>query len=218
VAQVHPVKNTHGHHRGFRLEPGKNIDQFVQGVCRVNPNIPGFLINGDVFPNPLVQARNPDLWGQNRPIDVAIGFIHGDLNTNNILVKFSENREALEGFYLIDFALFKEQQPLFYDQRYLEMSYLIHSMSNISFAKCVDLIMLLAKADMLESHKVPIEMAGATAVITSARSAFDVWVQENHPSQHGRSEESWAREFEIWMIMIDWKPIPLGSGCKRRSP
>ena len=62
-------------------------------------------------------------------MDVATGFIHGDLNTNNILVKFSENKEDLEGYYLIDFALFKEDMPLLYDQRYLEMSYLMHAMS-----------------------------------------------------------------------------------------
>ncbi len=54
-------------------------------------------------------------------------FIHGDLNTNNILVKFSENKETLEGYYLIDFALFKEDMPLLYDQRYLEMSYLMQA-------------------------------------------------------------------------------------------
>ena len=71
------------------------------------------------------------------PIDIATGFIHGDLNANNILVKFSENKESLEGYYLIDFALFKDQMPLFYDQRYLEMSYLMHAISHISFAKCI---------------------------------------------------------------------------------
>ena len=67
-------------------------------------------------------------------MDVASGFIHGDLNTNNILVKFADDKEFLEGYYLIDFALFKEDMPLLYDQRYLEMSYLMHAMSRISFA------------------------------------------------------------------------------------
>ena len=66
--------------------------------------------------------------GKARAIDVATGFIHGDLNTNNILVKFADDKESLAGYYLIDFALFKEDMPLLYDQRYLEMSYLMQAM------------------------------------------------------------------------------------------
>ena len=104
-----------------------------------------------MFPNPLLYARKPEPWGKARSIDVATGFIHGDLNTNNILVKFSENKEGIEGYYLIDFALFKESMPLLYDHRYLEMSYLIHAMSQISFAKCVDFLTLMAVADIPDS-------------------------------------------------------------------
>ena len=47
--------------------------------------------------------------------------------------------------------------PLFYDQRYLEMSYLIHAMSHISFAKCINFLTLLAVADIPDPRKVPIE-------------------------------------------------------------
>src|SRR5688572_12861121 len=166
----------------FRLNPGGNIENFLMNVYRVNPDVPGLLINGNVFPNPLLYARNPEQWGRARPIDVATGFIHGDLNTNNILVKFSEDQAVLEGYYLIDFALFKEQMPLLYDQRYLEMSYLLLAMSQTSFEKCVELITRLAEVDILDAHKAPIEMAGASAVISSAREAFDAWLTKNHPS------------------------------------
>ncbi len=41
---------------GFRLEPGGNIESFLQSVCQVNPDIPGFLISGNIFPNPLIYA------------------------------------------------------------------------------------------------------------------------------------------------------------------
>jgi hypothetical protein len=71
----------------------------------VNPDVAGLLINGHVFPNPLLHARKPESWGKARAIDVATGFIHGDLNTNNILVKFADDKESLAGYYLIDFAL-----------------------------------------------------------------------------------------------------------------
>jgi predicted ATPase len=169
---------------GFRLDAGRNIEQFLENKCRVNPEIAGFLINGNVFPNPLRYSRDPEVWGITRAIDIATGFIHGDLNTNNILVKYSKIDKNLEGFYLIDFALFKEGMPLFYDQRYLEMSYLLLSMSQVSFAKFVKFLTLMASIDGSEPDKSPIEMMGVSEVIASSRNAFEDWVEGNHPSLH----------------------------------
>jgi predicted ATPase len=169
---------------GFRLDTGGNIERFLQDTCQVHAEVPGFLINGHVFPNPLFHARKSEAWGKVRVMDIPIGFIHGDLNTNNILVRFSDNKQDLEGYYLIDFTLFKENMPLLYDQRYLEMSYLMQAMSQVSFAKCVSFLTLMAVADIPDPHKVPIETAGVSAVIAAAREAFAAWVTENHPSLH----------------------------------
>ena len=187
---------------GFRLDAGGNIERFIQDTCHVNPDATGLLINGHVFPNPLIHARKAEQWGKVRSMDVATGFIHGDLNTNNILVKFSENKEDIEGYYLIDFALFKDQMPLLYDQRYLEMSYLMHAMSQISFAKFVDFLTVLAVADIPDPHKVPIEMSGVSAVIGSARTAFGAWVDENHPSLH---DDLWG---QYWPVSYTHLTLP----------
>ena len=181
---------------GFRLDPGGNIERFLQSACGVNADIPGLLINGNVFPNPLCYARQAGSWGRARPLDIAIGFMHGDLNTNNILVKFSQDDETLAGYYLIDFALFKEQMPLLYDQRYLEMSYLMLVMAQVSFARCVDLLIQMAEADILEPDKVPIEMSGVSAVIASGRKAFSAWVEDNHPSLH---DDLWG---QYWLAGV----------------
>ena len=181
---------------GFRLDAGGNIERFLQETNRVDPEVAGLLINGYVFPNPLLYARKPEPWGKARSIDIATGLIHGDLNTNNILVMFSENKEELIGYYLIDFALFKDQMPLLYDQRYLEMSYLVQAMSQISFAKCINFLTLLAVEDIPDPHKVPVETSGIGAVIASARSAFAAWVQENHPSLH---DDLWG---QYWLAGV----------------
>ena len=108
---------------GFRLDPGAPIERFISQVCGVSPDRPGFLMRASVFPNPLWYARHRESWGSARPIDAMLGLQHGDLNTNNILVKFAPDEQALSSFYLIDFALFKDGMPLLYDLRYLEMSY-----------------------------------------------------------------------------------------------
>jgi len=167
---------------GFRLDPDGPLEGFIRQVCRANPDRPGFLIESSVFPNPLRYARQPAAWGSPRPIDAMIGLQHGDLNTNNILVKFSDDERELSGFYLIDFALFKDQMPLLYDLRYLEMSYLILAMAQFSLAQSVDLVLRLATADGLDPRQAPIETAGVSAVIRSARGDFERWVSEHHPS------------------------------------
>uniref|UniRef100_A0A7C4KHC8 Tetratricopeptide repeat protein n=1 Tax=Anaerolinea thermolimosa TaxID=229919 RepID=A0A7C4KHC8_9CHLR len=192
---VHPQKILHSW-LGFRLDAGSNIERYLREPCGVNPDVAGLLINGRVFPNPLLYARKSEPWGWARPIDVATGFIHGDLNINNILVKFGDDQESLDGYYLIDFALFKENTPLLYDQRYLEMSYLMHAISQISFTKCVNFLTLLAVADVPDPQKVPIELAGGSAVIGAARRAFAAWVEANHPSLH---DDLWG---QYWLAGV----------------
>jgi len=192
---IHPQKVLNNW-LGFRLDAGGNTERFLQETRGVNPDVAGLLINGHVFPNPLLHARKSEAWGKARSIDVATGFIHGDLNTNNILVKFADDKETLEGYYLIDFALFKENMPLLYDQRYLEMSYLMHAMSQVSFAKFASFLTLLAVTDVPNPHKVPIEISGVSGVIGSARSAFAEWVETNHPSLH---DDLWG---QYWLAGV----------------
>ena len=192
---VHPQKAL-GKWLGFRLDAGGTIEHFLRDTCGVHPDVAGFLVNGHVFSNPFLYARRPDPWGTTRPMDIATGFVHGDLNTNNILVKFADDGASLEGFYLIDFALFKDQMPLLYDQRYLEMSYLLQASSEIPFGKLVDLLARLAVADIPDPRKAPIEVAGVSAVIGSARSAFAAWVQANHPSLH---DDLWG---QYWLAGV----------------
>lgn len=181
---------------GFRLDAGSNTETFLQTTCRVDPNIAGVLINGHVFLNPLVFARTAKMWGGVRAIDVLTGFIHGDLNTNNILVKFADDKETLEGFYLIDFALFKESMPLLYDQRYLEMSYLMHALSQIPFPTYVNFLTRLAIADVPDPQKIPIETSGIGAVIAASRDAFAGWVRSTHPSLY---DDLWG---QYWLAGV----------------
>jgi predicted ATPase len=181
---------------GFRLEAGGNIEGFVQSVCGGYPEIPGLLLRGNVLPNPLAYARRQECWGTTRPLDIILGFIHGDLNANNVLAKFADGTSGLEGYYLIDFALFKQGMPLLYDQRYLEMSYLIHTIIQGSLDRGIELIVRLAEADILEPHLAPVETAGTSAVVESARHAFEFWVTENHPSLH---DDLWG---QYWLAGV----------------
>ena len=179
----HPQKLLE-HWLGYRLNPGQEIESFIRDVCQRPVDQPGFIVLGNLLPNPLLYARKVEPWGKTRPLDAAFGYLHRDLNTNNIVARFSEDAESLEAYYLIDFALFKQDMPLLYDQRYLEMSYLIDSLSNRPFEVVVGLLNHYSMVDVLSAEEAPIEMAGTNAAIRAGRIAFRDWVGEKHPSLH----------------------------------
>ncbi|MBZ0295301.1 MAG: tetratricopeptide repeat protein [Anaerolineae bacterium] len=181
---------------GFRLKPGGHIENFLEAVCHTQPDMAGYLVQGRMLPNPLAYAQYPEWWGTVRPIDAAIGLQHGDLNTNNILTRFARNGEALDGYYLIDFALFKEKMPLLFDLRYLEMSYLILRQAQVSFTKLVDLIIRMSETDIVDPQQVPIDVAGICAVIGSTRHVFAHWVDDHYPSLH---DDLWG---QYWLAGV----------------
>lgn len=173
-----------------RIMPGGPVARFLQETCRLAPAIPGFLIQSQVYPNPLAYANRPDLWDGTRPLDVLTGFQHGDLNIRNLLVKFGENQVDLEGSFLIDFALFKPGMPLFYDQHYLEMSYLLRELEALPLARWVELVAQLAGNDTPDPRQVPVELAGACAVLNAGRLDFREWVNGRHTSL---GDDLWAQ-------------------------
>ncbi|MCI0787679.1 MAG: ATP-binding protein, partial [Chloroflexi bacterium] len=165
-----------------RLGPERNIEKFFKEVRRIDADRPGLIVQGRVYPNPLLFAREADLWGRARPIDAIVGFQHGDMNVNNVLVKFGEDGANLESYYLIDFAFFEERMPLLYDQAYLEIAFLLPYVATVDFARWVDLVTGFASQDIPDPQRVPIELAGAAAAISAGRREFDQWIRANHMS------------------------------------
>ncbi|MHA2062525.1 MAG: NB-ARC domain-containing protein, partial [Candidatus Sifarchaeia archaeon] len=192
---IHPQKII-SHWLGYRLQPGGNIENFLEDICRIDQNTTGLMIQGIVFPNPLVYSRKTEIWEGVRPIDTIVGLQHGDLNIGNILAKFSEDGSELTGYYLIDFALFKAGMPLLYDHCYLEMSYLIRELSRVPFDKWIDMITRFSVQDIIDPNQVPIELSGACAVINAGRRSYKNWVQEFYPSL---SDDLWG---QFWLAAV----------------
>ncbi len=181
---------------GYRLKPDGEIGSFLKDVFLIDPATAGFLIQGQIFPNPLSYGLNAGLWQETRPIDVLTGFQHGDLNIGNILAKFAEDSDKLAGYFLIDFALYKPQMPLLYDRCYLEMSYLIRELERASLQKWVSLVSHFSSRDIPKPKDVPVELAGACAVINAGRKSFERWVRETHPSL---SDDLWG---QFWLAAV----------------
>ncbi|MDQ1531540.1 MAG: hypothetical protein QOE37_1645, partial [Microbacteriaceae bacterium] len=47
---------------GFRLNADGSIERFLRTTCGIDPDVPGVLIGGRVFRNPLAYARDEALW------------------------------------------------------------------------------------------------------------------------------------------------------------
>src|SRR5688572_2740840 len=180
----------------YRLKPAGQIGSFLKEKFAIDPDTQGFLIQGQIFPNPLSYGLNAGRWKETRPIDVITGFQHGDLNIGNILAKFVEDSEELEGYFLIDFALYKDQMPLLYDQRYLEMSYLVRELDRAPFEKWVTFVDHFSRWDLPNAKDVPVEFSGACAVINSGRTSFKRWIDETHPSL---SDDLWG---QFWLAGV----------------
>jgi predicted ATPase len=165
---------------GFRLQAGNHIESFVRDCLNLPPALPGFLVDGTVYPNPLAYAQSAAAWGGARPLDVPLGLLHGDLNTGNILARMAPGG-AVEEFYLIDFALFKPSLPLLFDLRYLEMSYLLLRRGQAAPAQLAALVAELA-AGPGDPSRAPSHLAGLYGVLAAARRAFGRWVTARHPS------------------------------------
>jgi predicted ATPase/DNA-binding SARP family transcriptional activator len=178
---------------GYRLNPDAGIAGFLENICHTRADTAGLLIQGEAYPNPLAFGRNRAMWGQTRLIDALVGCQHGDLNTRNILVKFAPNGQDLDGYFLIDFALFRANMPLLFDQHYLEMAYLISELGQSSLASCIDLVTHYAREDMPDPQHVPVGLAGACAVLNAGRRAFGEWVETAHATV---SDDLWA---QFWL-------------------
>lgn len=181
---------------GYRLKADGQISAFIKNIFHLDPHTEGFLIQGQVFPNPFMFGLDATRWHKARPIDVLTGFQHGDLNIANILTRFAEDTEELDGYFLIDFALYKPKMPLFYDQRYLETSYLIRELDRASFQKWVTLISQFSSRDMPDPKEVPVELAGACEVINTGRRFFKQWVDTHHASV---ADDLWG---QYWLAAV----------------
>jgi predicted ATPase len=181
---------------GYRLKPEGQIGSFIKATFAIDPHTEGFVIQGQIYPNPLEYGINADHWSTARALDVLTGFQHGDLNIGNILAMFAPESGEILGYFLIDFALYKPDMPLLYDQRYLELSYLIRELERVPVNKWVDFITTFTNTDIPNPRDVPVEMASACTVINAGREAYQKWIQEAHPSL---SDDLWG---QFWLAGV----------------
>lgn len=161
---------------GYRIDPtaGGRLHDFMRqcGACEDDA---GLSAAGKVYPNPLAFCVNdhgtPDIY----PL---LGQQHGDCHGNNILLR-KENERVVQNYYLIDFALYEPQWPIFYDHAYLELSLLLDYAGLFEAERWDALLTYCGKrpseTDMTQLR--PEDKAYAS-IIRLLRKAVEDWVEE----------------------------------------
>jgi len=170
------------HWLGNRIESGGKIHQFLDQHHKGAAQKPGIVIRDKIFRNPLVYTVTSAFWDNLGQIDVLMGFLHGDLNTRNILVSLSAETKDISGYYLIDFAFFQEYAPLLYDQLYLELAYLLTLIDDRTLEDWVDFVIRFSDENIPDPSRTSPALSGPCEVVNSFRRAFENWIQVNHPT------------------------------------
>ena len=109
---------------GYRIQPNEGrIDGYLADVCGFAPSEPSFVFEGHWYPNPLAFSRDVIALPARLRLRAVQGRLHGDLHGFNVLV--NARTDAAPEYFLIDLALYQEQQFLFYDHAYSEVALLL---------------------------------------------------------------------------------------------
>jgi len=91
-----------------------------------------FRYMGTDYPNPLFSRQLTDQSSATN-FHKALGVVHGDLHTGNVLLSRWNPRSSTEKrVYVIDFDTFSLSAPLFFDHSYLELSILIADRGDVT--------------------------------------------------------------------------------------
>lgn len=145
-----------------------------------------FSYDGNVYPNPLYWALDNNL-NYNSGIRPILGRCHNDLHGDNILV--TDTFGTRLNYFLIDFALASDNEPLFFDQAYLELSSLLTACANLSISQWIEEIAKLSKVIgpqglyefNVDKHRVPIAES-----IAGIRHVCESWVRSKYDARRGQ--------------------------------
>jgi len=164
----------------YRIKPeeGGRLHDFVK-MCGLAGSEHSFSTAGTVYPNPLAfclsSAGAADLY----PI---IGQQHGDCHGNNILIKLNHAMDVPFCF-MIDFALYQESWPIFYDPAYLELSLMLELMPEATVSRWDAFLTYCGSyVNRADQKKLKIQDKNYSILVRNIRAPFQKWVSSNHRS------------------------------------
>lgn len=181
---------------GYRLESeqGGGIPAFLK-QCGVREQSLSFSAASSVYPNPLAYCAGAFAEEEKLPIYPLLGQQHGDCHGNNILIR-QEHQNAIAEYYLIDFALYEEHLPLFYDHAYLEVSLLLDYAGFSDDGRWDALLTMCGKRPGDANRKLlTTGDDGIVGICRTLRLTVDGWIHKAHMGiqSSGESQQYLAR-------------------------
>lgn len=158
-----------------KAQPGSRLYQLSEDHLELPAAAPAFSYFGHWLPNPVAWL-NREMWGAAESLKTLAGRSHGDLHGDNLLVRVAPI--AKDPYYLIDFALYQPDRPLFYDHAYFEISHLLKSCGQLHPERWLSII------TALECHNHENGFAGdeqrALEVIGQLRKTVIACIEDDH--------------------------------------
>ncbi|WP_157472600.1 hypothetical protein [Frankia sp. EAN1pec] len=188
---------------------GKSLRQLAR---RIGVTGRTFRFDGELLPNPLsVLERNSTL--ERTKIPYFRGYAHGDLHLRNVLVGGSIYTRNLS-YWLIDVS-WDEPSPLLFDQAYLELSVLLHTLPNAGSGRVLG---LLSKIDN-EHLTVPARLSSTDSAIVDLIEGIRSTTIEKLEEQQPRRRDVWRQQYVLSRIAagLNWAAKPLGDIALQRA-
>jgi CheY-like chemotaxis protein len=156
-----------------RLELGESrLDSLLSEVLRFEASELAVILDGQWYPNPVAFARTQSGVDSGPPLRAAIGQMHGDLHGHNLLT--SHRREGVSDYFLIDLAFYDEENYLFFDHAYFELSYLLRTREDATPGRWLELLRGVF-ADQPENA----DDIGILSIVNAVRSGQHQWINRH---------------------------------------
>jgi hypothetical protein len=174
---------------GHRLDPTQGrIRGFLADQCGLSAADPCLIFEGQWQPNPLAFADGVLPLPERLRARAATGQVHGDLNGWNVLSVVRPGA-ARASYYLIDLALYEDDQYLFYDHAYLELAHLLHACETVDAAhwqSILDQLMRFRAAP--EGGGERAEDVGLLKIVSVVRREVLNWIDRHEPHRLAQLE------------------------------
>lgn len=158
------------------------IPAFIATQTTIPKDAAFFRYVGTDYPNPLFIRQLTDQTAAT-PFYKALGVVHGDLHTGNILLsRWNPGKTAERIVYFIDFDTFSLSAPLFFDHSYLELSILMAARADVTpqrwKAICDDLVKVNEPQNASLANST--DDSGLLRTCGMLRSPIMDWIKKHH--------------------------------------
>lgn len=177
---------------GYRMDPDEGrIYRFVADKCGLAPEEPSFVFEGQWHPNPLAFAAGTRTVPDHLRQRAAIGNQHGDLHGDNLLVSGPNTGDS--HYHLIDLAMYEDDQFLFFDHAYLELSYLLRAREEADWPRWNAILHCLGQPpETRDTSGLKSDDLGLIEMVGAVRNEVPGWI-ERHESNRIANMDSQVR-------------------------